>query len=400
MPFQNPSDSLPVTPVLRVVSRERFQLVNDVEYLHEGVVVPVPHHTPDLTGQLNPVLTDQNSTDLATIPWMFTSLLARYGRQTLPALMHDALCVQVDAVKDQARAARQAGNHHQARALKASAWALRGHADYLFFCALEDQQVPLFRRTEFWAGVTLSKYFGGGKVWTALVMAVHVLLAAGPWLLLAGFWLPTRTGPVWIASGLFVGGLVVRAVCDRDAHLPLVTVVILPGLLVYLVGWLVGAVSLNLVTLLMNPCANLKHVIEIFKPTHFDVDGQTRVSSIRPTCTRQWRPARQWATAARSSAVRWGSSSTGAAVSPKTNLRTEASPSSSLAGPMRNTPGRRGCWTPRAGTPRAGGPAATTRRTARAAAPAESAGAATSVRPAATLVRRRGAGARSRGCGG
>lgn len=268
MPFQNPSGSSPVTAVLRVVSRERFQLVNDVEYHHEGVVVPVAHHTPDLTGQLNPVLTDQNSTDLATIPWMFTSLLARYGRQTLPALMHDALCVQVDAVKAQARAAQQAGNDQQAKTLKASAWALRGQADYLFFCALEDQEVPLFRRAEFWAGVTMGKYLGGGKAVTALIMAVHVLLAAGPWLLLAGFWLPTRTGPVWIASAVFVAGLIVRAVFDRDAHLPLVAVVILPGLLVYLVGWLVGAVSLNLVTLLMNPSANFKHVVEIFKPTY------------------------------------------------------------------------------------------------------------------------------------
>ena len=251
-----------------MVSRERFQLVNDFEYHHDGVVVPVAHHTPDLTGKLNPILTDQNSTDLATIPWMFTSLLARYGRQTLPALMHDALCVQVDAVKDKARAARQAGNHQQARALKASAWALRGQADYLFFCALEDQHVPLFRRTEFWAGVTMGKYLGGGKVLAALVMAVHVLLAAGPWLLLAGFWLPTRTGLVWVASALFVVGLALRAGFDRDAHLPLVAVVILPGLLVYLVGWLVGAVSLNPVTLLMNPFANVKRVVEIFKPSH------------------------------------------------------------------------------------------------------------------------------------
>jgi hypothetical protein len=268
MPFQNLDGSSPVTPLLRVVSRERFQLVNDFTYHHDGAVVPVRHHCPDLTGQQDPLLTDQNSTDLATIPWMFTSLLARYGRQTLPALMHDALCVEVDALKAQARAAREAGDLQRAKTLVADAWALRGRADYLFFCALKDQQVPLFRRAEFWAGVTVGKFLGGGKVVTALLMGVHILLAAGPWLLLAGVWWPTRTAPVWIASGLFVAGLAARVLFDRDAHLPLVAVVVLPGLLVYLVGWIIGAVSLNLVTLLMNPRANFREVVVIFKPTH------------------------------------------------------------------------------------------------------------------------------------
>ena len=59
-------------------------------------------------------------------------------------------------------------------------------------------------------------------------------------------------------------------------------------------------------------------------------------SATRPTWTRQCRPAVQCATAARSSDEPCGRSAAGSGAFPKTNLRTDASPSSSLAGPIRN----------------------------------------------------------------
>ena len=131
MPFQvSVDDPTRPQPELRVLDRKFFQLVGEFVYVHGETVVTVPGCAP------MPCLL---RTDLASIPAPLQGLLTPYGRQLLPAIMHDDLCKR-------ASAQGQEGN------------ALRRRADELFRLALLDEGVGPFRSRIFWVGVEVGRF--------------------------------------------------------------------------------------------------------------------------------------------------------------------------------------------------------------------------------------------------
>lgn len=102
-------------------------------------------------------------TDLATVPPFLWGVVASYGRQTLPAILHDMLCY-ASALPEQPRAYRRAA---------------RRAADAIFRDTLRDSGSGVVRRWLMWAGVRLG---GRPLVSAGFALALVVLVV----LLLAG----------------------------------------------------------------------------------------------------------------------------------------------------------------------------------------------------------------------
>ncbi|MBB5632443.1 hypothetical protein BKA04_000666 [Cryobacterium mesophilum] len=129
------------------------------------------HHPSDNPGP-------GNRTDLASVPWVFWSFIASYGRQSAPAILHD----------HQSELARAMPTAEALRARRAD--------DRLFRVGLRQQKVPLLRAWLMWTVVSYWRYlahapirFAAMTVQTALgAAAVHlaVILSTGHplWLLL------------------------------------------------------------------------------------------------------------------------------------------------------------------------------------------------------------------------
>ncbi|MGW4336049.1 DUF1353 domain-containing protein [Rhodococcus koreensis] len=148
MPFQvSVDDPTRPQPELRVLDRKFFQLVGEFVYVHGDTVVTVPGCAP------MPCLL---RTDLASIPAPLQGLLTPYGRQLLPAIMHDDLCKRASALG-------QEGN------------TLRRHADELFRLALLDEGVGPFRSRIFWVGVEVGRFWTFTDVVRFLLITHQVL---------------------------------------------------------------------------------------------------------------------------------------------------------------------------------------------------------------------------------
>ena len=163
------------------------------------------HEIPadDLT---RPAGDPHNSTDLASVPAFLWGLVASYGHQTLPAILHDALSDRADD------------------APAAERLALRRVADDAFRVALRESGVTTLRATTMWAVVSMQRYLRFrlplGIVLVAQVVlgalaviaAVVLALLGHPLLLLIGLapavlalaW--GRSAPVVIASS-YLGAL-------------------------------------------------------------------------------------------------------------------------------------------------------------------------------------------------
>lgn len=171
MPFLTttgePLDALPL-----VYRRGRnFQVAEDFVYLNprDGSLTTVPAHQLDL-----PPL-DGNSTDFASVPPFLWGLIANYGTQTLPAILHDALVGQLLGEPEDQRLA------------------LRREADELFRVALIDSGVHRLRARVMWAAVGLESWVRhrGALGWVligqvavgmlAIVAAVALGVAVSPW---------------------------------------------------------------------------------------------------------------------------------------------------------------------------------------------------------------------------
>jgi hypothetical protein len=147
-----------------------------------------------------------NSTDLASVPPFLWGLVASYGHQTLPAILHDALSDRAD------------------EAAPADRFALRRAADDAFRVALRESGVTTLRATTMWSVVVMQGYLrfrpgfggllvtqvvlGGLAVIAAVVLGllghpVLLLIALAP-ALLALVW--GRNAPVVIA-GSYLGAL-------------------------------------------------------------------------------------------------------------------------------------------------------------------------------------------------
>lgn len=230
---------------LRTVTTRRFQLVEGFGWLDDaGTFTSVPAH-PRLDLPFgDPGYNDDTSTDLATVPPMLWGLLASYGAQLYPALLHDAQCVRAITAYDGGR------NF-------AAGWAARSAADAQFGETLRDRGVRAIRRTLFVAGVTVGRYMTyrrpaylaamGLAVLGAMILALlnaHLAGSAVGWLVASlpgrGDW-TVEAGPWWLwLVGLVAGG-VGTALRPADWRLP-VCVVLSGALLppVLLVTWLVS----------------------------------------------------------------------------------------------------------------------------------------------------------------
>lgn len=150
MPFQvSPTNAERPEPVLRIVGNTIFHVESGFAFCHGGSCVEVPPDGPDET------------TDLATVPPWLWGLLASYGRQTLPALLHDSLC-------DAAAADPDPGKRYE----------LRRKADDLFRTALLDEGVSSFRAATFWAGVVLGRFLTYRRALAALLIGTVLVSTA------------------------------------------------------------------------------------------------------------------------------------------------------------------------------------------------------------------------------
>lgn len=140
-------------------------------------------------------------TDLASVPHPLWSLVASYGRQSAPAVLHDHRSL----VAAQRAAVDRAG-----------ALAQRRDDDRVFRAALREQGVPVLRSWLMWAWVSADRERTfGGALGTAFVIqsavAAAVLLAA----LVLAWW-----HPVWLAAG--AGAVLAALPWGRLAGLQLV----------------------------------------------------------------------------------------------------------------------------------------------------------------------------------
>jgi len=164
-------------------------------------------------------------TDLASVPPFLWGLVASYGRQTLPAILHDALSERAD------HAPAGTGN------------AVRRDADLRFRRALVESGVTVLRARTMWAAVSLNRYavfrlplglllFAQMIVSIAAIVGAVVLAALGhPWwlLLLAA---PAALAIPWGGDA----GLAVSAAYLGALYLPLVAAAALASGVEYLVA--------------------------------------------------------------------------------------------------------------------------------------------------------------------
>lgn len=163
MPFIDAAGDYPELQV-RLDSATNFTLITPFAYQDGAATINVPAPWP---------------TDFATVPRWLWGFLASYGKQTLPAILHDYCCDQ--AVKptnppDVQLSKRKAADDLFRRALRDQANAPGG-----------DRSVSRVRATLFWAGVTFGRYqkFEIRKLFliSALALALSIGLYVAPVLL-------------------------------------------------------------------------------------------------------------------------------------------------------------------------------------------------------------------------
>jgi len=148
---------------LRQVSANTFSLEEDFSFRRDGAD----------TVTVNVEASRLSNTDLASIPWMIRWFVARYGRHTLAALMHDQL-VQAGAKNPPEVPDRRA-------------------ADRLFYTSMADLGVGVVRRQIMWAAVTARTRLGQGLIAGTGGYGVLARLGLVGWLLcalagIASFW--------------------------------------------------------------------------------------------------------------------------------------------------------------------------------------------------------------------
>lgn len=177
-----------------------FQLRRRIGYYepgHESEVTWADAHVPDD----HPDSADR--TDLASVPAIFWSLIASYGRQTAPAVVHDSECARVQA-------AQRSGEYSANEAL-----ADREGVDRAFRLGLRELGVAPFRAWIMWTFVSLERYQKHSVprfVGLLLLAALGLLLVAGAPVVLA-------LGAPWLAVGMLLLPLGTSAVAGRQWRL-------------------------------------------------------------------------------------------------------------------------------------------------------------------------------------
>jgi len=144
-----------------------------------------------------------NSTDLATVPDFLWGILAPYGRQLRPALLHDHRLDVADGLVPEDAGNRGADGRPVPSGRKPVQ--IREEADYLFREALRAEGVGVVRSWLFWVGVSFGRFLQYARIrglvlgllaGLASVLALHALtvaLGGGPprvdgWLQDRAFW--------------------------------------------------------------------------------------------------------------------------------------------------------------------------------------------------------------------
>jgi hypothetical protein len=157
MPFvTSEQDDTDPTVELAVVPPRRFRLLEGFGYR-------------DQDGSFWDVPANHVSTDLASVPTPLWSLIASYGRQTRPALLHDHISQTAEALPD-----------------RKAAFDLRARGDELLRESLGEEGVRSgSRRWTFWTGVTLGKYAHHGTVAAKGLGLTSLVLLWLAWVLVA-----------------------------------------------------------------------------------------------------------------------------------------------------------------------------------------------------------------------
>jgi hypothetical protein len=117
-----------------------------------------------------------NSTDFASVPPFLWGLIASYGKQTLPAILHDQLVYESLIAPPEQRLA------------------MRRTADEIFRIALIDSGVHPLRARVMWAGVGVERYARHAGALGTLLIAQFVLGAVA---VIAGVVLGVIASPLW-----------------------------------------------------------------------------------------------------------------------------------------------------------------------------------------------------------
>ncbi len=181
-------------------------------------------------------------TDLASVPAIFWSLIASYGRQTAPAVIHDSECARVQV-------AQRSGEYSATEAL-----AERERIDRAFRLGLRELGVAPFRAWIMWTFVSFERYAKHSVprfVALLLLAAVGLVLVAGspvalvlgqPWVAVAMLLLPLATSGIarkhWnlLVWASYAGALLLPvAVLQVAAYLPWAAI---ENVVWFLVDWL------------------------------------------------------------------------------------------------------------------------------------------------------------------
>jgi hypothetical protein len=199
MPFERedgaPLDELAVAQ--RPADGQRFELRAGFVYVEPGTGARFPVPASDRSGLAGAAW----DSDLASVPHPFWGLIASYGRQSAPAVLHDWRSVL---------ATRLAAHDRRA------ALAQRRVDDRVFRIALREQRVPVLRAWLMWAWVSADRErtFGGAAGLLFVVQSVLGVLA-----ILAGVAL-AWWHPAWLA--LAAAALLAACAWGRSAPLQLI----------------------------------------------------------------------------------------------------------------------------------------------------------------------------------
>ncbi|MEP6481451.1 MAG: DUF1353 domain-containing protein [Rhodoglobus sp.] len=178
------------------VASATFQLRHEIGY-YEGMGEAPPHSDIIWAHRHEPRKhpTPGNRTDLASVPSVFWSLIASYGRQTAPAIVHDSECWKVFSAQylDQEKiSGREAVQR-------------RIQIDRRFRLGLRELRVAPFRSWLMWTFVALERYQKhavGALIGFLFVGILGLLLVAGSLVAVLTFGLPLWVGLLMIFTPL------------------------------------------------------------------------------------------------------------------------------------------------------------------------------------------------------
>lgn len=166
-------------------------------------------------------------TDIATIPHTLWSVIAPFGRQSLPSIVHDQECSDVRAKPNQ----RSRPRRHERRAI-----------DARLLDALLEQRVPRFRAAMMWAGVTLGRFWEhGGHL---MRLALFTQLFAGATAIVWGLFHTAE----WTGWAGILAPAALAAAWGRSA--PAILMAQYPGILLFII--MVGNFALSVLEWIPN----------------------------------------------------------------------------------------------------------------------------------------------------